>query len=89
MSRCKVVAIANQKGGTGKTTTAASLGVALAMSGKRVLLIDADPQGDLTASARLAQSRRAGNHVGDPFGGGRPRRAAGTRCRDIEAPRGR
>ena len=55
MENCKVIAITNQKGGVGKTTTAVNLGVGLASSGKRVLLVDADPQGSLCHGEYLRQ----------------------------------
>ena len=50
MDNCKVVALCNQKGGVGKSFSTASLGVGLARAGKKVLLVDADPQGSLGIS---------------------------------------
>ncbi len=56
MANCKVIAVTNQKGGVGKTTTTANLGIGLAQQSKRVLLIDADAQGSLTLSPRLPKA---------------------------------
>lgn len=47
---CKVIAVSNRKGGVGKTVSCVNLGIGLAQAGKKVLLIDADPQGSLTIS---------------------------------------
>lgn len=55
---CKIISIANQKGGVGKTTTTLNLGVALALQGKSVLLIDLDPQANLTKYAGIDDSER-------------------------------
>ena len=50
MRNCKIITVANQKGGTGKTTTASNMGNALAYAGKKVLLADLDPQANLSMS---------------------------------------
>ena len=64
----KTIALANQKGGVGKSTTAASLGIGLSRQGKKVLLIDADAQGNLTQMLGWAQPDELSPTLADLMG---------------------
>lgn len=65
MSNCKTIAVCNQKGGVAKTTTTVHLGVGLAMQGKNVLLVDADPQSDLATCLGWRDTDNLENTISD------------------------
>ena len=65
MAKAKVIAVANQKGGVGKSTTVFNLGAGLAAEGHRVLLLDVDPQGDLTKMLGLRKPHDLTDTLGD------------------------
>lgn len=68
----KIIAIANNKGGVGKSTTTANLGAALAMKGKRVLVVDTDPQANLTAALLDIDEKPIEVSIYDAMSGGTP-----------------
>lgn len=68
----KIIAVANNKGGVGKSTTTANLGAALAMKGKRVLVVDTDPQANLTAALLDIDEKPIEVSIYDAMSGGTP-----------------
>lgn len=66
---CRVISIVNQKGGVGKTTTAVNLATAMAAVGKRVLIVDADPQGNASTGFGIARNERGEGCYGLMFDG--------------------
>ena len=67
MRQCKTIAIANQKGGVGKTATAVSLGVGLAKQGMKILLVDLDPQGSASISLGYHNSEQMSITIAELF----------------------
>lgn len=69
MKPCEVIALANQKGGVGKTVTSMNLGVSLSQNGKKVLLIDHDPQGNLTSACGYRDRKLYSLSINDVYSG--------------------
>ena len=65
MAKCKIIAVANQKGGTAKTTSSCNMGFALAKKGKKVLLVDFDPQANLSMSCGIERPDELENSIHD------------------------